>query len=122
MSTICPSAYPALERRATNAALLGFVLASSFHRLLLSSFPTGGGIVFVHCFGENICLLAEVLLIYHAILANDEGHHARRPVFCRIGYERETAGHPAVYDVIFHAAQATFPLTRWELGILPGDR
>ena len=69
-------------------------------------------------FGESIGLLAEILLIHYSILVNDEGHHAGRPVFRRIGHESETLGHFAVYDVTFRAAWAIFPLTRQDVVIV----
>src|ERR1017187_7734886 len=92
--------------------LLGLLLASSFVRLLFSLLPTGVGVVFLHRFGENIGLLAEILLVHHSIPVNDEGHHAGRLVFRRISQEREPLGHFAVDDVTFRAAWAIFPLTR----------
>jgi hypothetical protein len=97
---------------ATRCLLLGFLLGSSLLLLLFSLLPTGIGVVFLHSFGENISLLAEVLLIHYSILVNDECHHAGRPVFRRIGQESETLRHFAVYDVTFRAAWAIFPLTR----------
>src|SRR6266481_1676922 len=102
--------------------LVGFLLASSLLLLLFSLLPTGIGVVFLHGFGENIGLLAEVLLIHHSIFSNDEGHHSGRPVFRRIGHESETPGHFAVYHVTFRAARAIFSLTRQDVVVVTAVR
>src|SRR5262245_55278439 len=36
---------------------------------------------------------SEILLVDHALVIDDEGHHAGIAVLCRIGDERETADH-----------------------------
>jgi hypothetical protein len=79
--------------------------------LIIVLCPTGIEVVFLHGLGENIGLLPEILAIHDAVLAHNEGHHAGRPVFRRVGHEGETLGHLAVYDVTFRAAWAIFPLT-----------
>src|SRR5258708_20767751 len=83
-----------------------------------SLLPTGIGVVFLHARGENFGLLAKILLIHNSILVNDEGHHAGRQVFRRIGHESETFGHLSVYDVIFRAAGAVFSLTGQDVVIV----
>src|SRR5271165_1098107 len=91
---------------------LGFLLASNLLLLLFTLLPTGIGVVFLDRLGESIGLLPEILLVHDSILADDECHHSRRPVFSRIGHESETLAHFAVYDVIFRAAWAILTLTR----------
>src|SRR5208283_4636290 len=76
---------PSAVSAATECRLLGFLLDSSLLLLLFSLLPTGIGVVFLHTFGENIGLPAEILLIHHAVLGDDERHHTGRPVFRRIG-------------------------------------
>lgn len=44
--------------------------------LVLSLFPGGIGVVLLHGFGENIGLLAQILLIHHSVLAHNKRHHA----------------------------------------------
>ena len=34
--------------------------------------------------GENVALLAKILLIHHSIVIDDEGHHTGRPIIRRI--------------------------------------
>ena len=92
-------------------ALLGFLLVSGLLLHVFDFVPTGIGVVFVHGFGGCAGFLAEVLLIYHAICADDESHHARGSVFRRIGDESESFGHFAVCDVVFRAARGVFSLT-----------
>src|ERR1035437_6385488 len=105
-------AWSAGASTATECLLLGFLPASILLLLLFRLLPTGIGVVFAHGFGENIGLLAEILLIHDSILANNERHHTRRPVFRWIGHESEPFGHFAVYDVTFHAARALNSVTR----------
>ena len=50
-----------------SAGLLGFLPPSNLLLLLFSLLPTGIGVVFLHTFGENVSLLAEILLIHHSI-------------------------------------------------------
>jgi hypothetical protein len=66
------------ERRGESAEklpLLVFLLADSLLRLVFRLLPAGIRVVFVHRFGGNIGLLAEILLIHHSVLADDEGHY-----------------------------------------------
>ena len=62
---------------AKKCLLLGFLRARNFLLLVFRLLPTGTGVEFLHGFGERIRLLAEILLIHHAIRANHECHHAR---------------------------------------------
>src|SRR5580704_15160696 len=102
--------------------LLGFLLRCSFFLLLFGFFPTGIGVVFLHGFGEDIGLLAEILLIDNSVGADDEGHYAGRLVFRRICHESETLGHFAVYDVTLRATRGTFALTRQDAVIVTAVR
>src|SRR5664279_3967909 len=62
------------------------------------------GIEFGHRFCELNGVLAEVLLVHHSALVDDEGHDARVTVLLRIGDEGEAPSHLAIYDVILRAA------------------
>src|ERR1022692_4643899 len=62
---------------AKKCLLLGFLRARNLLLLIFRLLPTGIGVEFLHGFGERIRLLAEILLIHHAIPADHECHHAR---------------------------------------------
>src|SRR4029077_5681148 len=98
--------------RAIIAFLLVFLLANGLRLFVVGLLPAGIGVVFVHRFGDDIGLFAEILLIHHSILANDECHSARLSVFPWVRRHSETFAHLAVYDVAFRAAWAILPLTR----------
>src|SRR5580700_4741789 len=109
---------------------LGVLSVGSFFLLIFSLPPTGIGIVFLHGFGVVISLLAEILLIHGSILANDECHHAGRPICRRIGHESKTA-HFAVSDIVLGAAWRIFSLARQDVikitavrggGVIPPGR
>src|SRR4029077_6559019 len=90
--------------------------------LLFSLLPSGIGVVLLHALGENFGFLTEIFLIHHSIRANDEGHHAGRPVFRGIGHKSESPGHFAVHDVNFPASWGAFPLTRQDLVVVAAVR
>src|SRR3984957_18098889 len=100
------------DRQTTGYLSLGFLVASNLVLLLYSLLPLGIGIVFLHGLSECIGLFPEVLLIHHAIVGNDECHHAGRPVFRGIRYEREARGHFAVLDITFRPARCIFSFAR----------
>ena len=60
-----------------NWLLLVFLLANGLRLFVVGLLPTGIGVVLAHRFGDNFGLFAEILLIHHSILANDECHYAR---------------------------------------------
>src|ERR1700678_1452041 len=102
--------------------LLGFLAASSLNRFLLSLLPARIRIVFLHCFGQTLGFLPEILLIHHSVLAHHEGHHSRRPVFRRIGYKREPRSHFAVCEITLGCARRFFSLPRQYVVIVAAIR
>src|SRR5579863_8203161 len=38
--------------------------------------PAGIGIEFLHGFDDRFCVLAQILLVYNSVTADDESHHA----------------------------------------------
>src|SRR5208282_2952866 len=93
-------------------------LDSHLFLLLFSLLPARTGVVFRHGFTENVGLFAEIFLKYGSILVNDEGHHARRSVFRRIGHESEALGHFAIHQVTLRAAASILSLTRQDVEIV----
>src|SRR5258706_10356450 len=105
-------------RNAAHHLSLFFLLSRSLPLRFFSLLPAGIGIVFLHGFGDNAGLFSEILLIHHAIAADNERHHAGRPVLCWISHESDSFGHLAVHDVALRAARAILPLKRQNLEVI----
>src|SRR5579864_5722777 len=90
--------------------MCGFACPDRAHRnraarmLLLHLLPARVGIEAQHVCGERRRWRAEVLLVYDAILIDDERHDARGTPSGRIRHEREAAHHPRLGDVVVRAA------------------
>ena len=90
--------------------------------LLLRRGPAGIGIELGHC-GSGLCSgAAQVLLEQHAILVNDERHHAGVAVFSGIGDESKTAGHLSIDHVVLRAAGRVTPLPSEHMEVVAMER
>src|ERR1700761_2751743 len=66
--------------------------------------PVVARVIVRHGQSQRARRLAEIFLIDGAVLADEEGHDARIPVFRGIGQNGKTARHVSVHDVIHRAA------------------
>jgi hypothetical protein len=55
-------------------------------------------------------LVTQILLIYHAILINNEGHDAAGAIFRRVGNTSKAAGQLSIHYVAFRAAGRVWSL------------
>src|SRR5436190_1585631 len=74
--------------------------------------PGAVGIVFLHRSGNLVSLRSKIFLVHASLLVYDKCHHPGHVVLRRPGYQRETANHIAIDDVIVCPTGGVFTLSR----------
>ncbi len=57
--------------------VVGLLCARNLFLLIFRLLPTGIGVVFFHCSGDDVSLRSKILLVHDSILANHERLHTR---------------------------------------------